>query len=243
MATEKEDTLLSYTHYKPVMSTIKTRRSVRIFDENSDVDNATIIKIIEAGNYAPSYCNTQAWRFIIIRDKTVINKIVELDAAAYLKKAPVCVLVLYDKRSDNPEYKDYIQSAAACIQNMLLTAHSLGIDSCWTCHLPRKRELKKILRIPWHYEPIAILPFGRRNLTSRKEIPYVARKKKPEELISYNKFEFDEPTPKRDYKLHIKKICRKAYYYLPPSCRKLIRKSVNNIFERRFETEEAYEEK
>ena len=132
------------TSYDQLIRIIRSRRSIRLFDENS-INEKDLNKIIEAGNYAPSYCNTQAWKFIIIKDKEIINKIVELDAAVYLKKAPVCVLVLYDKRSDNPEYKDYIQSAAACIQNMLLAAHSLGIGSCWTCHLPRKKELQKLL--------------------------------------------------------------------------------------------------
>ncbi len=214
---------------------IKTRRSVRLFNDKP-IEKGVLLKIIEAGNMAPSYCNTQAWRFIVIDNKDVINRLVKADAAVYLKKAPVCVVVVYDKRSDNPEYKDYLQSAAACIQNMLLTAHSLGIGSCWTCHLPRKKELQKILRIPWHYEPIAIIPFGYYTAKPKE----VARKKKPEELVSYNKFELDEPVPKRDYKLHLKRTCRRVYYYLP--FRRLIRRKINNIFERRFETKEVYEE-
>ena len=107
-----------------LIKTIKTRRSVRFFLDKK-ISNGDLNKIIESATYAPSSCNMQGWRFIIIEDEKIIKKITEMDAAYFLNKPHMGILVLYDNRTDNLEYQDYIQSAAAAIQNMILTAHFL----------------------------------------------------------------------------------------------------------------------
>ena len=61
---------------------------------------------------------------------------------------------------DGRKHGDYIQSAAAAIQNMLLTSYSLGIASCWICNLPSSREMRPILNIPKNYDVIAYVALG-----------------------------------------------------------------------------------
>lgn len=50
-----------------VMEAIRSRRSVREFTDD-DIDDSVIEKIIDAGRWAPSGLNNQAWRFIVVRD-------------------------------------------------------------------------------------------------------------------------------------------------------------------------------
>ena len=57
-------------------------------------------------------------------------------------------------------YKDHIQSAAAAIENILLTATELGIGTCWICNLRRPRLLKKQLHIPHNFDIIAYITLG-----------------------------------------------------------------------------------
>jgi len=135
---------------------IRARRSVRRFTEDR-VDADTLCKLIEAGVQAPSACNLQGWRFRVLGEEEQ-RRMVGLGAASVVERAPLAVVVLYPRSSD--AYHDEIQSAAACIQNMLLKATELGLGGCWVCHLPAKWRLRRLLAIPFHYDISACVVFG-----------------------------------------------------------------------------------
>lgn len=136
--------------------TIYKRRSIRLFVDKK-VEESKIKQIIESGIQAPSACNRQSWKFKILTDPEKI-KLVNIGGADFIKKAPVAILVAYPFSSD--AYSDEIQSASACIQNMLLKATEIGLGSCWVCHLPAKWRVRKLLNIPKHYNIIACPVFG-----------------------------------------------------------------------------------
>jgi coenzyme F420-0:L-glutamate ligase / coenzyme F420-1:gamma-L-glutamate ligase len=54
-----------------------------------------------------------------------------------------------------------LESLAAAIQNMLLTAHSLGLGACWYC-APAfcKQTVRQTLNIPQNVEPSALILLG-----------------------------------------------------------------------------------
>ena len=58
-----------------ILKTIKDRRSVRLYDENKEISDETISKILEHGHYAPSSKNSQPWYFVVIKNKKLIHKI------------------------------------------------------------------------------------------------------------------------------------------------------------------------
>jgi nitroreductase len=208
---------------------IRDRRSIRKFSDKK-VSSLDIIKLIEAANNAPSACNIQGWRFIVVTNHKILKKMVDKGAASFIAKAPLGILVLYNTLTDNVEYHDYLQSAAACIQNMLLTAHSIGLGACWVCHLPSKRELRKLFNVPHHYAPIAYVAIGHPEKVPRQ----LPRKKDAKSLVSINSFKFSEQVPLRfNVKLIIKRIARKVFYMLP--FRKFIREKMDDMFEKRFD--------
>ncbi|MFC1756656.1 nitroreductase family protein [Patescibacteria group bacterium] len=195
---------------------IKNRRSVRVFSDQK-INQETLEKILEAGNWAPSHCNTQSWKFIIVDDQEIKNKIFENGSAPVIKSAPYGILVLYNKSdSDNLEYLDWIQSSSAAIQNMLLTIHDLGLGACWVCHLPSKKTLKKIFNIKESYSPVAYVAFGYPKQTSIS----IPRKNKIENIYSFNKFSW--PQQKTSLNIHFKRVARKIYYKLPLFVKKII---------------------
>ncbi len=207
---------------------IKNRRSIRKFS-NQSIDNSLIEKIIEAGHWAPSHCNTQAWRFIVVKNEQIKKEMVAAGGAPTIKYAPMGILVLYEDVSENLEYQDYIQSAAAAIQNMLLTAHSLGLGGCWICHLPPKKTLRKIFSIPKNFNPIAYVLLG---YPVQPPAP-APRKLKTLELISYNQFNFNFKKTAQA-KIKIKRFFKKIYYFLPNSVKKLIFPLINKFLIKKF---------
>lgn len=203
------------------------RATVRKFLDK-DIKKEHLEMIVNAGNHAPSACDIQGWRFIVIKDTKVKDKIADAGAPLFIKDAPVGIVVAYDNRTENLEYKDYIQSAAACMQNMILMAYSLKIGCCWVCHLPNKSEMRKILDIPLVYEPIAYIAMGYFRQTPKPKL----RKKSAKELISYNKFDFNEEVSSGGFKLFLKRLFRKIYYALPG--RKILRPAADK-FEKKFD--------
>lgn len=113
-----------------VFEIIKTRRSIRKYLD-CQIDNKEIKKLIEAAICAPSGKNCQPWKFAIISDALMIERISKLSRNyRWMRRASRLVIVFLDN-SISYHYKKDIQSCGAAIQNILLTAHSMGIGSCW----------------------------------------------------------------------------------------------------------------
>lgn len=206
---------------------IYQRRSIRKYN-NKQIEKEVITKIIEAGTMAPSACNLQGWRFIVIDSPEQLTKIVKGGAAYFLKNVSLAILVIYNNQTDNLEYRDHIQSASACIQNMLLAAYELGIGTCWISHLPSKRYLKKVFSIPYNYDPIALISLGYYD----QKINHVVRLKNVNKLICNNKFNFEEDVVGHiNLRLLLKRILRYVYIRLPKN---QFLKECASIFEKKF---------
>lgn len=55
---------------------VNKRESVRGYLDK-EVEKEKIIKIIEAARVAPSACNAQPWKFVVVNDKNLVRKIAE----------------------------------------------------------------------------------------------------------------------------------------------------------------------
>ncbi len=145
-----------------VMKVIKERRSIRKFTDQ-DVSKDQVITILEAGRWAPSGLNNQPWRFIVISSKderklfiakcTKYGKIVE--------GANLLIVVLIDKSVMYNETKDH-QAIGACIQNMLLATHALGLGGVWLGEiLNREKDVLEILGLDENrYGLMAVIAIG-----------------------------------------------------------------------------------
>lgn len=214
------------------LTIINSRRSVRNFTAEP-VDKNLIAKIIDVATRAPSACNIQGWHFIAVDDEKIKQELVDRGGSIIIKNAPTGILVLYDNRTKDTEYNDYIQSAAAAIENLILAATYYELGSCWLCHLPTKRQLRKIFSIPSYFDPIAYILLGHK----QKEPAEVPRKYKTEDLVSYNKF---QPNP--FYKnlsrpsTVFRKLLVKIYYLAPLFIKKrFLNKFLDKHFVKKFE--------
>ncbi len=139
---------------------IKTRRSIREFS-GEDINDKTIEGILEAGRWAPSGLNNQAWRFIVVRNedtKEALSKFTHYDAI--IKNARILIVVFLDNDQMYDHTKD-VQSIGACIQNMLLAVHSMGLGAVWLGEiLKNKEQVNKVLEAPDSYELMAVVALG-----------------------------------------------------------------------------------
>ena len=153
-----------------LLEAIKGRRSIRAF-KSQDVPDETVEKLIDAASYAPSAGNTQPWVFVIAKKVETKKK---LASAAYyqafVEEAPVVIVVCADENRCSMRYGHRgatlycVQDTAAATQNILLTAYSLGLGSCWVGAFNEK-EAKKALKTPEGMRPVAMIPVGYPNKT------------------------------------------------------------------------------
>jgi len=118
-----------------LLELIKERRSVRIFT-GEKIPREEIKKIIEAGIWAPTGCNNQELRFLILDGKEVDEIIANFKP--FFKGVSTVVLIFCDMSL--PLSKMYVKSKTAkhlcfidaglALANMILYAKSKGIDSC-----------------------------------------------------------------------------------------------------------------
>lgn len=212
-----------------VFEAIKGRRSIRVY-EDREVPQEIIRKVIEAGQWSPSATNRQGWKFIIIDDPSIREKIMKETTAYFAGKAPIWIMVLYSNRTDNIEYRDHLLSAAMAIQNMQLTAYSLGLGSCCVNNLPPKYKLRRILKIPGAYDPVSLLCLGYPKVVPRP----LKRKDELMDIICQNVFDFRNYDKGFPLKLYIKRIIRFIYYRLPSWSKSLL-EPLARKFERRFD--------
>ncbi|MBO8180183.1 MAG: nitroreductase family protein [Archaeoglobus sp.] len=140
------------------------RVSIRKFKPD-DIDDDTLMKILEAGNAAPSAGNLQARDFVVVRNEQTKKKL----AMAALKQmfiaeAPVVVVVCANYPRSMRVYGErgrlYAeQDATAAIENILLAVTALNLGAVWVGAFDEE-QVSEILELPEHVRPMAIIPIG-----------------------------------------------------------------------------------
>jgi len=114
-----------------VLEAIYNRRSIRKFTQE-DVNREDVRRILDAGRWAPSGLNNQPWRFLVLAPEDERKGRLE-ECTKYshiVRAANVLLAVFLDRKSKYHHEKD-CQGAGACVQNMLLAAHALGLGAVW----------------------------------------------------------------------------------------------------------------
>ena len=139
---------------------IKTRRSIRKF-KDKPVSDEVINKIIEAGMWAPSGMNNQPWKFAVIKDSSLKNKISKLTHySKIILSADALIAVFLDHSVSYDRTKD-VQAIGACIQNMLLFIHSMGLGAVWLGEiLKNKDKILELLKGSKDLELMAVIALG-----------------------------------------------------------------------------------
>jgi len=131
------------------------RRSIRKYSKKP-VSETLVMKVLEAGRWAPSSDNSQPWEFIIIENQVTRNQLSKLSFwGQFLAQAPVAIAIVADPRKSGT----YIIDGACATQNMMLIAWELGLGTCWIADL-NTDEVKRILGIPKELYIITVTPLG-----------------------------------------------------------------------------------
>ena len=148
-----------------VFDCIRTRRSIRKYkDKPVPWDN--IVEILQAGKYAPFAGNIFNVKFIVVKNEAKRKAIAEASVQQYwMQDAPVHIVVIGEPEKAERYYGTRgarlytIQGAAAAVENMLLTAHSLGLGSCWVGAFDEE-DIRRLCNLPEHVNVQAVITIG-----------------------------------------------------------------------------------
>ena len=171
-----------------VFEAIRTRRSIRKYkDKQVPWDN--VVTVLQAGKYAPSACNLQNWKFIIVKSdakrKSITKACLQQE---WMEQAPVFIVVVSEPKKAERFYGTRgarlytIQACAASIENMLLTAHSLGLGSCWVGAFD-EHEIWTILGLPEEISVQGVITIGYAD-----EVPQAPPKYRIEHMMFFEKW-------------------------------------------------------
>ena len=154
-----------------VMEAVKGRRSIRKF-KLDPVGEELLERVLEAGRWAPSWANTQCWRFIIVRSPEVKARLAQAiplsnRARPSLETAPVVIAICAERgkagwrrgelATDKGDWFMF-DTGLAC-QNLMLAAHSLGLGTV-AIGLFDAQKAAEVLEVPENVAVVLLLPLG-----------------------------------------------------------------------------------
>lgn len=138
----------------------KTRYSCRNYSDKK-VEKEKLDKILEVARIAPTACNYQPQRILVLQDEKKLERLSE--CTAYGWDAPVMMIICYDKTvSWKRKYdgKDEgIVDASIVTTHMMLEIESLGLGTTWIGSFDPEK-IREVYEIPNDYEIVALLPVG-----------------------------------------------------------------------------------
>ncbi|HET6515066.1 MAG TPA: nitroreductase family protein [Thermodesulfovibrionales bacterium] len=154
---------------------IRTRRSVRKFTD-TPVEDEQLHLILEAVRQSPSWANMQCWRFVIVKDAAVREKISELSyvesffapkgyksnpAKKGLAEAPVVVIACADPSQSGViwDQQYYMADIGIASQTLMLASRSLGLGTVFVGVFDEEK-LKDLLNIPSTIRIVGLFPLG-----------------------------------------------------------------------------------
>ncbi len=140
---------------------IKKRRSIRGYQADP-VPEAALKRIMEAVWWAPSACGRQPYRFLVVTNPEMHERIYKCYPNVWLKEAPMIVVACGNAeeswhRLDGQPAVDLDLGIA--MEHLVLAAAAESLGTCWVCAYDVDAMTKAVnLEAPWR--ALAITPVG-----------------------------------------------------------------------------------
>lgn len=194
MPTERQKCIILQSKngdFMELLDLIQKRQSDRQY-EARPVDRELVVKCLEAARLAPSACNSQPWKFVVIDEPQLVLQVGEAAAGMgmnkFAKEVPVIVAVVLEKMNLTARIgsvikdKEYsLLDMGIAVEHFCLQAAELGLGTCIMGWFDEKK-VKKLLDIKNKRVPLLITlgyPAGETRRKIRKSL---------DDMSSWNKY-------------------------------------------------------
>ena len=172
---------------------VASRQSDRAYDLNRSVECKKLERILETARLAPSACNAQPWKFVVVTDPELSVKVGKATAGLgmnkFAKDAPIHILVVEESMNITSflgaKIKDKyfpLIDIGIVTSYITLAAENEGLGSCILGWFDEK-EIKKLVGIPSNKRLLLDITIGYPIKKKRK------KSRKPiDKIVSYNKY-------------------------------------------------------
>lgn len=177
-----------------LLELINKRQSDRAYLSNP-IEQEKLSRIIEAGRLAPSACNAQPWKFIIVDQQELKNKIADCTSSKILgmnhftKQAPIHLVIVEEKANFTSNAGSLIKNKQFPLIDIGITAEHICLqataEGLGTCMLGwfDETKVKKLLNIPKSKRVPLIITLGYPASETREK-----RRKDLDNITSYNSY-------------------------------------------------------
>ncbi len=174
---------------------VKTRQSVRSYTEQR-VEHEKIEKCLEAARLAPSANNSQPWKFIVVDDEELKNKVAKKTFSSivpfnrFALQAPVLIVVITEKSNVASQVGGAIKKIqfnlvdiGIAVEHFCLQAVEENLSTCilgWF----NKKGVKKVLNIPKNKDVDIVITLGYPKTDTIRE----KKRKDIDKIRAYNKY-------------------------------------------------------
>ena len=175
------------------LALVASRQSDRAFDPTHPVEPEKLERVLEAARLAPSACNAQPWKFVVVTDPELARQVGSAAAGLgmnkFAKDAPVHILVVEESMNATSyigsRVKDKyfpLMDIGIATAHIILAAESMGLGSCVMGWLDEK-AIKQLTGIPKRKRLLLDIVVGYPTKEKRKKI-----RKDKDKVISYNRY-------------------------------------------------------
>ena len=142
---------------------IHRRESVRDYDPDRPVDRAVLLRILEAGRAAPSACNLQPWRLIVVESEPLLSQVKAAYPREWIKSVRHILVAVgsaascWERSCDG--YRSIETDLGIVMDHMILAAANEGVGSCWIAAFD-PLILRKALELKEDERVYAFTPLG-----------------------------------------------------------------------------------
>lgn len=171
---------------------VNKRQSDRKYQQKL-VDRTLLVQCLEAARVAPSACNSQPWKFVVVDEPSLVSEMASAAAGMGMNKfafqAPVIVAVVLEKMNLTARIgsvikdKEYsLLDVGIAVEHFCLQASELGLGTCILGWFDEKK-VRKLLKIERRRVPL-LITVGYPDGPVRKKV-----RKKLDEMSCWNVYE------------------------------------------------------
>jgi nitroreductase len=182
--------------FRSFIEMVNHRQSVRAYNPEHLVNRDSIERCLEAARLAPSACNAQPWKFIVVDDPDLKNALADatqdrlIPMNHFTKQAPVHIVVVREKANltsnigqviKNKEYP--LIDIGIAVGHLCLQAIEEGLGTCiigWF----NEKKVKQLLDIPSNKRAELIITIGFPATDQIRE----KKRKTLKEISAFNKY-------------------------------------------------------
>ena len=162
---------------------VLSRQSDRAYDKERPVEAEKLERILEAARLAPSACNAQPWKFVVVTDHELASKVGKAAAGLgmnkFAKDAPVHILVVEESANITSLLGGKVKGKhfplidiGIAAAHITLAAENEGLGSCILGWFDEK-EIKQLTGIPASKRLPQIIVVGSINTDISLNIPHL----------------------------------------------------------------------